>query len=55
MDEGAQLSDSLEYRDGVFTATVQSGAAGDPDLAPNAATGTALMARPGACLAGSSR
>jgi hypothetical protein len=51
MDEGAQLSDSLEYRDGVFTATVRSGAAGDPDLAPNAATGTALMARPGDCLA----
>ena len=45
------MSDSVEYRDGVFVATGQTGAVDSSAFATETATGTALMARPGDHLA----
>jgi hypothetical protein len=44
-DEGAQMGDSVEFRDGVFVATGPTEAVGH-DPAGGAATATALMVRP---------
>ena len=45
------MSESVEYRDGVFVATGQTEAVDRPDLRAATATGTALMARPSDFLA----